>query len=320
MSRRGGSSLALSSTPRPAATRSHRGALAARAPARPPRPRHRRPRVARPAGRPAPCRRRPRQRLLGPARGRAAPRVGARRRQDAAHGPRPPRPARPRLVVVRPQAQRRPLRPPLAPLDCIGAGVEGGGGLGGGRSGRGSPPHRVTPSPAITAQVRFATLRFLNDVLGRCMELVDTSRPPGAAWTLAAKLRRVDGVVFADSRSRLIDAAVQATRIPTPAPRFVVRLDNALAFQSFDAGITDAGLSSCLFMQCWRQLHAYSARLFRHVPDEVRRRGLPCVSGPASTRAHLHSRALVACSASASSTSSSSARRASTGEASTATP
>jgi len=118
-------------------------------------------------------------------------------------------------------------------------------------------------------KVRFATLQFFNNVLSRCFELIDTDRSPSASWSLAVKLRRIDSLVFPGSRGRLVDAAVQATCIPTPAPHFVVRLDNALAFQSFDAGITDCSLSNSLFMQCWRQLRNHSAFLFRHLPDEV---------------------------------------------------
>lgn len=114
---------------------------------------------------------------------------------------------------------------------------------------------------------------MLNDVLARCLELVDTSRPAAALWTLASRLRRIDALVFPDCRGRLVEAAVQATRIVSAAPQYLVRLDNALAFQSFDAGVTDAGLSNCLFIQCWRQLHLHAARLFRHVPDEVRGAG-----------------------------------------------
>jgi hypothetical protein len=55
--------------------------------------------------------------------------------------------------------------------------------------------------------------QVFNDIVGRCLELVDAARPnvQQAWWSLAARLRRVDGLVFPDCRGRLVDAAIQVS-------------------------------------------------------------------------------------------------------------
>jgi hypothetical protein len=165
-------------------------------------------------------------------------------------------------------------------------------------------PHLSTATlPEL--RCRFALLQLLNLVIARCIDfvaLVDDAHtrllaadadaaPPSAPdareplaaspsqpsasdptlWPLGMLLRRLGGVVLSDTKSRLVEEAIDSTWERPAQPPMTLTLDNALAFQSVDAGITDCMLSSCVFMQAADRLMLFPVRRFRERLDRRER-------------------------------------------------
>lgn len=130
-----------------------------------------------------------------------------------------------------------------------------------------SPPRDDLTHPLLCAygtaavQYRFAALQLFNSRLSKVVELIDlaaTDKP----YMLASTLRALAHCILPDTKTRVVEAAIDATWAPGFS-NMLLSLDNALAFQTLDAGISDPAISNCVFMQSFNQLGARSGRPFR---------------------------------------------------------
>jgi hypothetical protein len=128
---------------------------------------------------------------------------------------------------------------------------------------------RLAPLSTVQVQCRFALLQLLNKRLARSIEAIDLTATSDPA-SLAFALRSLDFVVFPETKQKLVEHAIESTFVPGPET-LACALDNALAFQSLDAGIVDPNLSNCIFMQAYRQIGQRSGVAFRCRLDDKAR-------------------------------------------------
>jgi E3 ubiquitin-protein ligase HERC2 len=121
--------------------------------------------------------------------------------------------------------------------------------------------------PAL--QARLALVQLFNRRLANCIESVDLSRTH-VKWSLAHRLRKLGHIILPDTKTRLVDAAIDASWAPGPCG-LRITLDNNSAFASADRNIRDPAVSDCIFMQCFRQLHRARPAAFRCKLDERQR-------------------------------------------------
>lgn len=126
----------------------------------------------------------------------------------------------------------------------------------------------ISDIPAERLRWRFAIIQAFNLRIARCLELIDTTSQE--AGSLGELLRLVNHLVFADSRSRVIDAALEATFVNAWSG-IQLSLSNALAFQALDCGVRDPSISNCIFMQIYRQIGHRTGRIFRCRQDDKQR-------------------------------------------------
>lgn len=63
-------------------------------------------------------------------------------------------------------------------------------------------------------QVRFSLLKHVNQTLMTSLSLLDL-RDASSPWTIAYQLRQIGHCIFFDIKQMLIEAAIEATSIPS---------------------------------------------------------------------------------------------------------
>ena len=118
-------------------------------------------------------------------------------------------------------------------------------------------------------EARCALLQLLNRRLARCIESVNLSRV-SLPWSLASHLRALGHIILPDTRTRLVEAAIEASWVAGTSS-LTVTLDNSAAFTSRERGVKDFSRSRCIFAQTFRQLRRARRSAFRCKLDERQR-------------------------------------------------
>jgi hypothetical protein len=162
----------------------------------------------------------------------------------------------------------------------------------------------------VVLRCRFALLQLMNRVVACCVDYVlptgsdssshvphegvegghgaTSSSPAASAGPALPSPRAVDedtvrsmsagqiirglgAVVLAETKTRLVEEAIDVSWERPRQPSMPLVIDNALAFQTVDAGITDATLSQCVFVQAFDQLMRWPASRYRERLDNRER-------------------------------------------------
>ena len=127
----------------------------------------------------------------------------------------------------------------------------------------------IARKSSMSRKLRFAVLRMFNRRLAACIELLDTNNTEHA-WSIGHQLRALGHIIFGDTKTRLVEAAVEKTWAPGHCG-ISLTLDNQAAFASMDAGKVDPAVSKCLFVQCFGPLNSAPVAKFRCKLDEKAR-------------------------------------------------
>ncbi len=126
-------------------------------------------------------------------------------------------------------------------------------------------------------RTRFATLKVFNLQLARCMDMIDMNNTE-QRWSLSYHLRNLGHLIFAATKQRLIDVAVDRTWMPAGSFGVSIVLDNQAAFVSLEKGHVDPATSQCMFMQAFQKVGAVKGKQFRARVRIVWVRACICVS------------------------------------------
>jgi hypothetical protein len=107
--------------------------------------------------------------------------------------------------------------------------------------------------PVEDLRTRFATLKVFNMQLARCMDMVDMANTE-QRWSLAYHIRCLGHVIFASTKQRLVDMAIELTWTPVGSFGVTILFDNQLAFQSMEQNLKDPSNSHCMFMQAFSKI------------------------------------------------------------------
>ena len=110
--------------------------------------------------------------------------------------------------------------------------------------------------------LRYATLKLFNLQLARCIDMIDMTNTT-EVWGIAYKLRCLGHVIFADTKHKLVNLALEKSWGPHEGSGLSCTLDNQAAFQSMESKRTDPSTSLCLFVQGFNQLHRGTGEQFR---------------------------------------------------------
>ena len=87
--------------------------------------------------------------------------------------------------------------------------------------------------PIEDLRTRFATLKVFNLQLARCMDMVDMANTE-QRWSLAYHIRCLGHIIFATTKQRLVEVAVELTWTPVGSFGVTIMFDNQAAFQSME--------------------------------------------------------------------------------------
>ena len=118
---------------------------------------------------------------------------------------------------------------------------------------------------AEVLRIRLALFVILNRLLSRCLVLVDTSGSVGE-WSVGALLKQVSHVIFSETKSEVIESAIEQSAVCEESSIHVT-LDNAAAARSIESGKNDIESSQCIFAQLFRHLRPYRAKALRSRVD-----------------------------------------------------